>query len=218
MESAYYKENLYDINHLKEELDEIYHLSTQLEKYTKTIHRGSEQLEFMKEHDSYIKAKSFVDITTQLYTENPKSHLSQICLNGGELEWNTYPIIHNWIINKSFELFKEHCGNINSLFLSKPLLTLYTKGCTLDGHRDGKPDGYMEFTQHKAANILIYLNKEYKKEYGGLFIVDDEVIVPNFADILFLNFSGESNPFHMVSKVKEDVNRLALLLNVQYHK
>ena len=38
MEGAYYKENLYDINHLKSELDEIYELSTQIEKYTKTIH------------------------------------------------------------------------------------------------------------------------------------------------------------------------------------
>jgi hypothetical protein len=60
--------------------------------------------------------------------------------------------------------------------------------------------------------------KEYKKEYGGLFIVDNEEVVPNFADIVFLNFSGDSDPYHEVSKVVEDVNRFALLFNVQYNR
>ena len=218
MEGAYHKENLYDINHLKAELDEIYSISTDLERYIKTLHRGAAHFGMMEVHESYVKAKSLIDTANSWYEDNSNSNIGQLCLNGGELNWQNYPNIHNWIVDKSFELFGEQCKKKNTLFLGNPLLTLYTKGCLLGGHRDGKPDGYENFQQQKPANILIYLNKDYKKEYGGLFIVDDEEIVPNFADILFLNFTEDSDPFHEVSKVTEDVNRFALLFNIQYNK
>jgi hypothetical protein len=218
MEGAYYKENLYNINHLKSELDEIYELSTQIDRYTKTIHRGSGHFGGMETHESHQKAKSFMDMILDWYKSDSNSKMGQLCLNGGELNWNDYPNTHKWIIDKSFELFEEQCKKRHTLFIGNPLLTLYTKGCLLGGHTDGKPDGYQEFEQQKPANVLIYLNKEYKKEYGGLFIVEDEEIIPEFADIIFLNFSGDSDPFHMVSEVIEDVNRFALLFNVQYNK
>ena len=218
MEGAYHKENLYDINHLKAELDEIYSISTDLERYIKTLHRGAAHFGMMEVHESYVKAKSLIDTANSWYEDNSNSNIGQLCLNGGELNWQNYPNIHNWIVDKSFELFGEQCKKKNTLFLGNPLLTLYTKGCLLGGHRDGKPDGYENFQQQKPANILIYLNKDYKKEYGGLFIVDDEEIVPNFADILFLNFTEDSDPFHEVSKVTEDVSRFALLFNIQYNK
>lgn len=218
MEGAYHKENLYDINHLKAELDEIYSISSDLERYTKTLHRGSAHFGMMEVHESHTKAKSFMDMIVNWYEDKGDSRIGQLCLNGGELNWQDYPNTHNWIIDKSFELFGEQCKKKHTLFSGNPLLTLYTKGCLLGGHRDGKPDGYEKFQQQKPANVLIYLNKDYKKEYGGLFIVDDEEIVPNFADILFLNFTEDSDPFHEVSKVTEDVNRFALLFNIQYNK
>jgi hypothetical protein len=218
MDGAYYKENLYDINHLKSELDEIYELSTHIERYTRTIHRGSGHFGGMETHESHSKSKSFMNVILDWYNADSNSKLGQLCLNGGELEWSDYPNIHKWIIDKAFELFGEECRKRDALFMGKPLLTLYTKGCLLSGHQDGKPDGYEEFPQQKPANILIYLNKNYKKEYGGLFVVEDEEIIPEFADIIFLNFSGDSDPFHMVSEVIEDVNRFALLFNVQYNK
>jgi hypothetical protein len=218
MEGAYYKENLYDINHLKSELDEIYKLSTQTERYTKTIHRGSGHFGGMETHESHQKAKSFMDMILDWYKSDSNSKLGQLCLNGGELNWNDYPNTHKWIIDKSFELFEEQCQKRHTLFIGNPLLTLYTKGCLLGGHQDGKPDGYEEFPQQKPANVLIYLNKDYKEEYGGLFIVENDKVIPSFADIIFLNFSGESDPFHMVNEVVEDVNRFALLFNVQYNR
>jgi hypothetical protein len=217
MEGAYYKENLYDINHLKSELDEIYELSTQIERYTKTIHRGSAHFGGMETHESYDKAKSYMNIIMDWYNADSNCKMGQLCLNGGELNWNDYPNTHNWIIDKSFELFEEQCRKKDRLFIGNPLLTLYTKGCLLGGHQDGKPDGYESFPQQKPANVLIYLNKDYKEEYGGLFIVEDDKVIPSFADIVFLNFSGNSDPFHMVSEVAEDVNRFALLFNVQYN-
>jgi hypothetical protein len=216
MEGNYYKENLYDINHLKEELDKLYQISTELERYTKTIHRGAGHFGGMEIHESYEKAKSYMNMITDWYSKDAKAKLGQLCTNGGELVWEDYPNIHKWILDKSFELFKEECLKKHTLFIGKPLLTLYTKGCMLYGHQDGKPDGYKKFEHQKPANILLYLNKGYKKEYGGLFVVEEEEIIPEFADIIFLNFSGDSDPFHMVSKVVEDVNRFALLFNVQY--
>jgi hypothetical protein len=172
----------------------------------------------MEVHESHTKAKSFMDMIVNWYEDKGDSRIGQLCLNGEELNWQDYPNTHNWIIDKSFELFGEQCKKKHTLFAGNPLLTLYTKGCLLGGHRDGKPDGYEKFQQQKPANVLIYLNKEYKKEYGGLFVVDNEEIVPNFADILFLNFTEDSDPFHQVSKVMEDVNRFALLFNIQYNK
>jgi hypothetical protein len=218
MEGAYYKENLYDITHLKSELDEIYELSTQIERYTRTIHRGSGHFGGMETHESYDKAKSYMNMIMDWYNVQSNCKMGQLCLNGGELNWNDYPNTHNWIIDKSFELFEEQCRKKDKLFMGNPLLTLYTKGCLLGGHQDGKPDGYEEFPQQKPANILIYLNKDYKEEYGGLFVVENDKVIPSFADIIFLNFSGDSDPFHMVSEVIEDVNRFALLFNVQYNK
>jgi hypothetical protein len=216
MEGNYYKENLYDINHLKTELDEIYELSTQLERYTKTIHRGAGHFGSMEKHTSYDAAKTHMDMITKWYRDTSNDKIGQLCLNGGEFSWSDYPNTHKWIIDKSFELFKDQCQKRHTLFIGEPLLTLYTKDCLLGGHNDGKPDGYEKFEHQKPANILLYLNKGYKKEYGGLFVVEEEEIIPEFADIIFLNFSGDSDPFHMVSKVVEDVNRFALLFNVQY--
>jgi hypothetical protein len=225
MEGAYYKENLYDINQLKEELDIICNLSTDVSRYSKTLYRGFDNgFEPMKTHSSFEDAKRYVD-DILLWHEGKdtngnsfKNMFGQLCLNGGELNWNDFPLTHNWIVNKSFELFNQYCKNKNKFFIGNPLLTLYTKGCLLSGHKDGKPDGYENFQNQKPANILIYLNKEYKKEYGGLFVVEDEEIIPEFADIIFLNFSGDSDPFHMVREVTQDVNRFALLFNVQYSK
>jgi Rps23 Pro-64 3,4-dihydroxylase Tpa1-like proline 4-hydroxylase len=218
MEGNYYKENLYDINQLKSELDEIYELSTQIERYTKTIHRGAGHFGGMETHESYDKAKSYMNMIMDWYNSDSNCKMGQLCLNGGELNWNDYPNTHKWIIDKSFELFEEQCRKKDRLFMGNPLLTLYTKGCKLGGHKDGKPDGYEAFPQQKPSNVLIYLNKDYKEEYGGLFIVEDDKVIPSFADIVFLNFSRDSDPFHMVSEVIEDVNRFALLFNVQYNK
>jgi hypothetical protein len=159
-----------------------------------------------------------MDMILDWYKSDSNSKMGQLCLNGGELNWNDYPNTHKWIIDKSFELFEEQCKKRHTLFIGKPLLTLYTKGCLLGGHTDGKPDGYEDFAQQKPANVLIYLNKDYKEEYGGVFIVENDKVIPSFADIVFLNFSGDSDPFHMVSEVVEDVNRFALLFNVQYNR
>jgi hypothetical protein len=216
MEAAYYLENLYDINHLKEEIDEIYRISTDLERYTKTLHRGSAHFGMMETHESYTKAKSFMDMIVDWYIEKSDTRIGQLCFNGGELNWTDYPNTHKWIIEKSKELFGRKINRKFTISISKPLLTLYTKNCLLTPHKDGKPDNYENLPNYKAANVLLYLNKDYKKEYGGNFIVEGDEVIPEFANILFLNFSGDSDPEHSVSVITDDINRFALLFNIQY--
>ena len=75
----------------------------------------------------------------------------------------------------------------------------------------------MDFT--KPANLLLYLNKGYKEEWGGCFIVEGKnVVVPEYGKLVFLNFRNGLDPSHQVNKVIEDVNRVALLFNVKYRK
>lgn len=224
MQSPYYRYNLYDFNQLIPEIDTMYEIVTNTNFYKKTIYRGFDVFEHIKPHSSFEDAKEYVDTILKWHDgvdENKnslKNRFGQLCLNGGELNWNDYPNIHNWILNKSYELFNQYCKIKDKFFISKPLLTLYTKGCLLGEHKDGKPDNYQTFPIQKPANILIYFNKNYKKEYGGLFKVENEELIPSFCDIVFLNFSEDSDPSHMVTEVIEDVNRFALLLNVQYNK
>jgi hypothetical protein len=216
MEAAYYLENLYGVNHLKGELDTMYPICTDLDSYTKIIHRGDSTFSMMETFDSHIDAVSHLDKMQKWYELNSNAILAQMCINGGELEWESYPNLYNWIIEKSKELFGRKINRKFTISISKPLLTLYTKNCLLTPHKDGKPDNYENLPNYKAANVLLYLNKDYKKEYGGNFIVDGDEIVPEFANILFLNFSGDSDPEHSVSVITEDINRFALLFNIQY--
>ena len=68
-----------------------------------------------------------------------------------------------------------------------------------------------------SPNLLLYLNKGYKEEWGGCFIVEGkDVIIPEFGKLVFLNFNKGLDPSHQVSKVTEDVNRVALLFNIKY--
>lgn len=226
MQSPYYKYNLYDFNQLRIEIDSMYDIVTNLNLYTKTLYRGFNRFEHMKLHSSFEEANNYVSKILEWHDgvdENDnitplKNRFGQLCFNGGDLNWKEYPMIHDWIINKSFELFKPYCNRKDNFFIGNPLLTLYRKGCLLGEHKDGKPDKYESFPIQKPANILIYFNKDYKKEYGGLFKVENEELIPSFCDIVFLNFAGDSDPSHMVTEVIEDVNRFALLLNVQYNK
>jgi hypothetical protein len=216
MEAAYYLENIYDINHLKSELDVIYSKSMDLDSYTKIIHRGDSTFSMVETFDSHIEAVNHLDKMQKWYESNSNAILAQMCINGGELEWEAYPTLHNWIIEKSKELFGRKINRKFTISISKPLLTLYTKNCLLTPHKDGKPDNYETLPNYKAANVLLYLNKDYKKEYGGNFIVEGDEVIPEFANILFLNFSGDSDPEHSVSVITDDINRFALLFNIQY--
>ena len=176
----------------------------------------------MKSFDSYEElCEEYVEI--QNYLNNFDTNIGQLSLFGESVMWNKYPKIYNFLVKKVFELYgndiiirkiTDNSFRVKMFEISDAVITMYKKGGLLSSHKDGKPMIKQPFT--KPSNILLYLNKDYKKEWGGNFIVDETEITPSFGKLVFLNFRGDSDPMHEVSIVKEDINRIALLFNIKY--
>ncbi len=223
----YYLYNLNDYEELQSELNQMYESTIDLSYYKTLIYRGGNEIYHSKinKFESYEKVKSLYDFIV----ENDETH-AQINLCGDSLDWLNYPKIYKWIKTKSFELFgndliirkSESTGNITMPMcrIDSPLKTLYIRNSLLKNHRDHEynmNNSHLSFI--KPANILIYLNKNYNKDNGGLFIVEDLIeIIPEYGNIVFLNFMNGSDPSHQVSKVVGNDNRFALLFNITYSK
>jgi len=91
---------------------------------------------------------------------------------------------------------------------------MYKKNGRLLPHRDGISETLIASKAFKPANILLYLNKNYKKEWGGNFKVEGTEIVPEFGKLVFLNFNNNNDPEHEVTILDEDINRIALLFSI----
>lgn len=223
----YYLYNLNDYEELQSELNSMYESTIDLSNYKTVVYRGRDERYHSKinKFESYDEAKSVYDFIV----ENDKTY-AQINLCGDSLDWLNYPKIYEWIKTKSFELFgndliirkSESTGNIVMPMcrIDSPLKTLYIRNSLLQNHRDHQYNmgsSHLDFI--KPANILIYLNKNYNKDNGGVFIVEDEVeVIPEYGNIVFLNFMNGSDPSHQVSEVVGEGNRFALLFNVTYSK
>lgn len=237
--NPYYLYNLAEFDELKEELENMYLSTIDLSHYDTIVYRGGDEKYHNKinKFQNYDEAKKVFDnllIQEKTYKNNTilgyGNGLGQINLCGGSLDWKDYPRIHRWIVKKSFELFgndlmirkSEVTGNIvmPASKIDSPLRTLYSKGCLLTNHSDhqyNSADSNFHFI--KPANILIYLNKNYNKDNGGLFIVEDTIeVIPEYGNIIFLNFMNGSDPSHQVSEVVGEDNRFALLFNICYSK
>lgn len=91
---------------------------------------------------------------------------------------------------------------IGSLDNSELQLSYYDKGCLFRQHSDG--------ITVNLCSIIIYLNKDYKKEYGGLLLLNGEEIIPEFGNIGFMDLS-KHNINHGVTKVIDGPGRYAIL-------
>jgi hypothetical protein len=223
----YYLYNLNDYEELQSELNSMYESTIDLSFYKTVVYRGSDERYHSKinKFESYDEAKGVYDFIV----ENDKTY-AQINLCGDSLDWSNYPKIYKWIKNKSFEIFgddliirkSETTGNIvmPSCKIDSPLKTLYMEKSILQNHRDHQYNmnsSHLDFI--KPANILIYLNKNYDKNNGGIFIVEDEMeVIPEYGNIVFLNFMNGSDPSHQVSEIVGEQNRFALLFNITYSK
>lgn len=227
MEKPYYEFDLTRETELINELEEIYDFSTDVSKYTKLIFRGPERdgfINHMKSFNSYEElCEEYIEI--QNYLNKFDTNVGQLSLFGENVMWNKYPKIYNFLVKKVFELYgsdiiirkiTDKSFRIKKFDISDGLITMYKKDGVLSSHKDGKPAIKQIFT--KPSNILMYLNKDYKKEWGGNFVVDEVEITPSFGKLVFLNFRGDSDPMHEVSIVKEDINRIALLFNITYNE
>lgn len=223
----YYLYNLNDFEDLRDELNSMYESTIDLSFYKTVVYRGGD----MRYHSKINKFESYEEAKS-VYNSIIKDDgtYAQINLCGDSLDWMNYPKIYKWIKSKSFEIFgndlmirkSEVTGNIimPSCKIDSPLKTLYFKNSILQNHRDHEYNAnstHLDFI--KPANILIYLNKNYNKNNGGLFIVEDSMeMIPEYGNIVFLNFMNGSDPSHQVSKVIGDDNRFALLFNITYSK
>jgi Rps23 Pro-64 3,4-dihydroxylase Tpa1-like proline 4-hydroxylase len=109
-------------------------------------------------------------------------------------------IIQNGIYNICKYLYNLE-DNV-SLDTSELELTYYDKGCRFKVHHDA--------ITINLCSIIIYLNKNYNRENGGLLYLNGEEIIPEFGNIGFMDLS-KSDISHGVSEVTGDIGRYAIL-------
>lgn len=232
MKSPYYLDNLTKYEELKDELDELYKI-TDKQYYTSVTYRGT-KIEGVDNSNSDMKRGSYEDAYNYtsyilskleaLKKENPKLnvHIGQINLFGELCSFDNYPKLVNWIKQKTFELYKHKLPpNVDAdiITIDTFVPTLYTHRCLLSNHLDGRRDDEDDWDFVKFANVLLYLNKDYKVENGGLFVVDDiHPVIPEFGNIVFLNLYPGSDPSHQVTEIIGQDDRFAILFAAIYKK
>ncbi len=132
-----------------------------------------------------------------MYNDND---ISQCWYGSYSLTNKEKAIIQNGIYNicKYFYDLKDNV----SLDTSELELTYYDKGCRFVAHHDA--------ITTNLCSIIIYLNKNYNKENGGLLYLNGEEIIPEFGNIGFMDLS-KSDISHGVSKVTDGPGRYAIL-------
>lgn len=82
--------------------------------------------------------------------------------------------------------------------------TMYSNGCYLQNHKDGKVDG-------RLCVVLIYLNEEYDESNGGILILNgNEKVLPKIGNIAVLDL-GEFDIEHEVTEIVGNQNRYCVL-------
>lgn len=113
----------------------------------------------------------------------------------------------NMFTNKTFENIMVDVAEIMYEVNSKNIqlystLTYYGLGCKLEKHTDG-------IANNRFFGILLYLNENYDKMWGGNLILKDECeVVPEYGNVAIIDFS-KLNASHEVTKVVGGPGRMA---------
>lgn len=112
--------------------------------------------------------------------------------------------LKKYIENKIYNILKFFYEFSDNTELNQDELkfTLYNKDCVFTQHSDGIGVNY--------CSIIIYLNKNYNKEYGGLLLLNDEYVLPELGTVALMDLS-KHNTKHGVSKVLDGPGRYAIL-------
>ena len=95
-----------------------------------------------------------------------------------------------------YDIFKEFYDYDVDNVVIHSISTLFTKDCFIDLHRDGA-------NNDRIAGILIYLNKNYDENNGGLLILkNEEKVIPEFGKVVLLDYT-KNNIEHEVTRVIE---------------
>jgi len=151
----------------------------------------------------YSETKSYEDarLKKEEYLNTySKSKISQCWYGSYELDDKERRIIKRGIYNICNYFYD--LNNENALDNSEAELTYYDKGCKFQEHRDG--------VSVNLCSIIIYLNKNYKKENGGLLYLNGEEIIPEFGNVGLMDLS-KHDIRHGVSEVIDGPGRYAIL-------
>jgi len=149
--------------------------------------------------DCLIKKEEF--LKSYVDTSNPDGSITQCWYISYKLDENDERNIISKGIYNICKYFYD-LPEIGSLDNTEVQLSYYDKGCYFKEHRDGY--------SINLCSIIIYLNKDYKKENGGLLLLNGEEIIPEFGNIGFMDLS-KHNITHGVTEVTGGPGRYAIL-------
>jgi Rps23 Pro-64 3,4-dihydroxylase Tpa1-like proline 4-hydroxylase len=155
----------------------------------KTVYRSSIETY----EDARLKKEEFLN----LYKDG---YITQCWYISHAIDKNQHNVISKGIYNicKYFYDLKE----TDSIDTQETLLSYYDKGCRFSPHKDA--------ATINLCSIIIYLNKNYNKEHGGLLLLNGEEIVPEFGNVGLMDLS-KHDISHGVTKVTEGNGRYAIL-------
>lgn len=234
LKKGYSHFNLKDFNEeLFNELDLVYNsLDFPLENYIQSLLISSQlkkpSIDFF--NDIETRFKDYFELNPA-YIEDKQSSsdysISTTLNFKKDTSFSTMLEIKNYIFNKYIKnqnqsFFKGYAFKLNFIYtkIVKNILnhfypnlnilhrghdfTLFTKGQKIIEHNDGQNEG-------RVCVIILYLNKDYKKGFGGELIIDEtEICEPTFGKISILDFT-KNNIEHEVIAIKDDFKRFAML-------
>lgn len=151
-----------------------------------------EQLEFNSFTEAYSTGESFFE-TLDKNEENIFQYWYFSC--NGELTNRFQPIIQK-LSKEFYDLNKDDLSVYSTC-------TYYPKNCLLKTHTDG-------YANNRICAILIYLNENYNKNWGGNLIVGNDIVTPEYGNVVILNFDNSNIP-HGVTMVTDGPGRYAHL-------
>lgn len=152
----------------------------------------------------HSETKSYLDAKTKkeelLNDSNSNLNVSQCWYFSNEFENGHRNVIEEGIYNICkyfYDLSDDTKLNNNELQLS-----YYDKGCKFSTHSDGMTVN--------LCSIIIYLNKNYNKDNGGLLLLNGEEVIPEFGNVALMDLS-KHDISHGVTEVIGGPGRYAIL-------
>lgn len=181
---------------------------TQLRWSNHPIHFNSHKqaMEFIHDHKPG-ESMQYLDqnIPNQAYfespitdTSNPKENISQVT------------DLFRKFTCEAYNLKQEDLSNLNFK------LHVHVNGFHIRNHRDGS---YSNGQDSRICAILIYMNKDWKKEYGGDLIIHngEETITPTFGRVVMIDLTKHDIE-HGVNRIITDKPRLSLISFIELDK
>jgi hypothetical protein len=136
----------------------------------------------------------------ELFNQYPNTNVSQCWYFDRDIDQDTSKIIKNGIDNiiKYFYGFSAiHPSKNDEL-----QLTYYDENCVFTPHTDGQ--------SINLCSIIIYLNRNYDFKNGGLLLLNDGYVLPEFGNCALMDLSKHDIK-HGVTKVTGGPGRYAIL-------